>query len=58
VVSVAQSQRMAERLKATGKLFELIVLEGENHYLAKAANRTRTLTALEQFLAKNLPVSP
>ena len=57
VVSVAQSQLMAERMKAAGKPFELIVLEDENHYLIKSANRTRTLEALEQFLAKNLPVN-
>jgi hypothetical protein len=49
---------MAERLKATGKSFELIVLEGGEPLPAKAANRTRRWTALEQFLAKNLPVSP
>ena len=49
---------MAERLKDAGKPYELVVLEGENHYLTKAANRTRALEALERFLAKNLPVTP
>lgn len=58
VVQIAQSQRMAAALKAAGKPYELIVLEGENHYLTKASNRTRMLEALEQFLAKNLPVNP
>ena len=57
VVPAEQSQRMAEVLKAAGKPYELIILEGENHYLTKAASRTRTLEALEQFLAKNLPVN-
>jgi dipeptidyl aminopeptidase/acylaminoacyl peptidase len=57
VVPIEQSQRMAEVLKAAGKPYELIVLEGENHYLTKAANRTRMLEALEAFLAKNLPAS-
>ena len=57
VVQLAQSQRMADQLKAAGKPYELIVLEGENHYLTKAANRTRVLEALEAFLAKNLPAS-
>lgn len=57
VVDIKQSQLMAERLKAAGKDFELIVLEGENHYLTKTANRTRTLEALEAFLTKNLPTN-
>ena len=57
VVQISQSQLMAERLKAAGKPYEFVVLEGENHYLTKSATRTRTLEALEQFLAKNLPVN-
>jgi dipeptidyl aminopeptidase/acylaminoacyl peptidase len=56
VVPIEQSRRMAEVLKAAGKPYELIELPDENHYLTKAANRTRTLEALEAFLAKNLPV--
>ena len=57
VVPIEQSQRMAKVLKAAGKPYELVILEGENHYLTKAANRTRTLELLEQFLARNLPVN-
>lgn len=57
IVPIGQSRLMAERLKSAGKPYELVVLEGENHYLTKAANRTRTLEALERFLAKNLPVN-
>ncbi|MBW8816594.1 MAG: S9 family peptidase [Caulobacterales bacterium] len=57
VVPIEQSQRMAERLKAAGKAYDFVVLEGENHYLTKSANRTKVLEALEQFLAKNLPAS-
>lgn len=57
VVDIAQSELMAERLKAAGKPYEFIVLQGENHYLTKTATRTQTLEALEQFLAKNLPVN-
>ena len=45
------------RLKAAGKPYDLVILPGENHYLTKTANRTRALEALEQFLAKNLPVN-
>jgi dipeptidyl aminopeptidase/acylaminoacyl peptidase len=58
VVPIEQSQRMAEVLKAAGKPVEFVTLAGENHYLTKSANRTRTLELLEQFLAKNLPVTP
>jgi dipeptidyl aminopeptidase/acylaminoacyl peptidase len=57
VVPIEQSQRMAEVLKAAGKPYEYVVLKDENHYLTKAANRTKMLEALEQFLAKNLPVN-
>jgi len=57
VVSVQQSHRMAAALKAAGKAHELVILEGENHYLARSSHRTRTLEALETFLAKHLPVS-
>lgn len=57
VVPIEQSQRMAEQLKAAGKPYELVVLPGENHYLTKAASRTRMLEALEAFLTKNLPAS-
>ena len=49
---------MADTLKAAHKPYELIVLEDENHYLARLITRTRALEALEQFLAKNLPVTP
>lgn len=57
VVPIEQSQAMADALKAAGKPVEFITLADENHYLTKAANRTRTLEALETFLAKNLPVA-
>lgn len=56
-VDVSHSRAMADSLKAAGKPYELIILEGENHYLTKAANRTRTLEALEQFLARYLPIN-
>lgn len=57
VVQPSQSRLMAERLRAAGKPHELIILEGENHYLARAVHRTRTLEALEAFLAKHLPAN-
>jgi dipeptidyl aminopeptidase/acylaminoacyl peptidase len=57
LVSLEQSERMADRLKAMNVPHELIILENENHFLTRSANRTRMLEALEQFLAKNLPVN-
>jgi len=56
-VSLEQSERMADRLKALNIPHQFIVLENENHFLTRSVNRTRTLEALEQFLAKNLPVN-
>lgn len=57
VVMPEQSEAMANALKAAGKPVEYVVLEGENHYLTKSATRTKTLEAIDAFLAKNLPVS-
>jgi dipeptidyl aminopeptidase/acylaminoacyl peptidase len=57
IVLPSQSQLMADRLKAAGKPYELVLLPDENHYLTKTATRTRTLEALEQFLGKHLPVN-
>jgi dienelactone hydrolase len=55
-VAPAHSQRMAAALKGAGKPVEHIVLAGENHFLGTTAARTQMLTALETFLARNLPV--
>ena len=57
VVPAEQSQHMADALNAAGRPYELVLLPEENHYLTKAANRTRMLEAIEAFLAKNLPVA-
>ncbi len=57
VVLADQSVRMADALKAAGKPHELVILEGENHYLSRASSRTWTLEAIEAFLAKHLPVT-
>lgn len=57
VVLPAQSERMAEALKAAGKAHELVMLKDENHYLTCSSTRTQTLEAVERFLAKHLPVN-
>lgn len=56
VVLPDQSRTMAAALKAAGKPYELLLLEGENHYLTRSATRTQVLEATEAFLAKHLPV--
>ncbi|MDB5417409.1 MAG: prolyl oligopeptidase family protein [Phenylobacterium sp.] len=58
VVQLEQSLHMADALKAAGRPFQMVVLEGENHYLTMSATRTKTLEAVDAFLAKNLPVAP
>jgi pimeloyl-ACP methyl ester carboxylesterase len=57
VVPLEQSMAMQRAMAAAKKPVELVVLQGENHYLTRAQTRTQTLSALEAFLAKNLPVS-
>jgi len=56
VVGPSHSRRMAEALKKAGKPVEYVELAGESHSMAKMSSRTRTLEALEAFLAANLPV--
>lgn len=54
VVPFDQSQMMANALKAAGKPFQLISLEGEDHWLSSSATRIRMLSEIEKFLAANL----
>ncbi|HEY9235968.1 MAG TPA: S9 family peptidase [Phenylobacterium sp.] len=56
VVLPDQSRTMANALKAAGKPYELLLLDGENHYLTRSKTRTQVLEATEAFLAKHLPV--
>lgn len=56
IVSPDQSRTMAAALKSAGKPYELLLLDGENHYLTRSATRTQVLEATEAFLAKHLPV--
>jgi dipeptidyl aminopeptidase/acylaminoacyl peptidase len=55
VVPIEQSRVMALALKDAGKKYELIELPGEDHNLENSEMRTRMLTELEKFLARNLP---
>jgi dipeptidyl aminopeptidase/acylaminoacyl peptidase len=54
-VPIDQARGMARALTAAGKKFELIELEGDDHYLSSSATRVRALRELERFLAIHLP---
>jgi dipeptidyl aminopeptidase/acylaminoacyl peptidase len=54
VVPIAQSQLMANALKATGVPHQFITLESADHNLSNSATRIRMLGEIEKFLAKNL----
>ena len=55
VVPPAQSQEMAEALKAAGKPVELIALDGEDHWLSRSATRLQMLKAMVAFVEKYNP---
>ena len=54
VVPVAQSQRMAEALKAAGKPVTVVQLAGEDHWLSRGETRTQLLKELDIFLRQYL----
>jgi len=56
-VPTEQTAAMKSALESAGKPVELVVLNGDDHYLSHAATRTQMLEAIDAFLAKNLPVS-
>jgi len=55
VVPLAQSQIMHRALTAAGKSSELIVLDGEDHWLSYGPTRLQTLEATVAFLLKHNP---
>lgn len=54
VVPVEQTRTMARALKAAGKKHFHVELPGEDHWLSRAATRTRVLEETERFLRENL----
>jgi len=55
VVPIAQSQHMANVLKAASKPYELVELPGEDHWMkTSSSSRIRTRTELERFLGAHL----
>lgn len=57
-VPIAQSEAMAEALKATGKPVELLTLAGGDHAMSAQPDRLAFYARLEQFLAQNLGAAP
>jgi dipeptidyl aminopeptidase/acylaminoacyl peptidase len=54
VVPFAQSQMMANALKAAGTPHQFVTLDSEDHWLSGSAARIRMLREIEKFLATNL----
>ena len=54
-VPVAQSRRMAERLKAAGKPYQYIEQPEGDHHFSREADRLQFLEAMEAFLTKYNP---
>lgn len=54
MVPIAQSQRMAEALKAAGKPVTVVQLAGEDHWLSRGETRTQLLKELDTFLKQYL----
>ncbi len=55
VVPFAHSQKMASALKAAGKPYEFVTLDGEDHWLSRGQTRLQMLTAAVTFLEKYNP---
>jgi dipeptidyl aminopeptidase/acylaminoacyl peptidase len=57
VVSINQSRDFADALKGAGKPYEMVQLDGEDHWLSREATRIRMLEASVAFVEKNNPPS-
>lgn len=55
VVPFFQSDDMADELKSAKKPFQLVELDGEDHWLSKSKTRLEMLTATVKFLETNNP---
>ena len=55
VVPYSHSHRMADALKDSGKPFELITLDGEDHWLSLSTTRRQMLEASVGFVQKHNP---
>lgn len=57
IVRINQSEFMADALKAAGKPYEFVRLEGEDHNLSFLKTRVQTFKAVEEFLKKHNPAN-
>lgn len=55
VVPIQQSRVMAAALKDKGKPYEFVVLDGEDHWLARGETRLRMLSEAMKFVQKHNP---
>lgn len=55
VVPYAHSSRMASALKSAGKPYELVSLEGEDHWLSRSETRRAMLDAAVRFVERHNP---
>lgn len=55
VVPIQQSQVMADALKAKGKPYEFVVLDGEDHWLSRGETRLRMLSKAMKFVQTHNP---
>ena len=55
VVPLIQSEQMERAMKAAGKSVQLIVTEGEDHWLSKSETRLATLKAAVAFVQQHNP---
>ena len=55
VVNYEQSYKMADALKDAGKPYEMVTLDGEDHWLSLATTRQQMLSASMAFVEKHNP---
>ena len=55
VVPYSHSSQMADKLKDAGKPYELVTLEGEDHWLSLSTTRRQMLEAAMRFVQKHNP---
>ena len=53
----SQSKLMESALSRVGAPYQVVVLDGDDHYFSSTKSRQQTLEATEAFLAKHLPIT-
>lgn len=57
VVPIEQSEQMASALKSAGKPFEIVRMQGEDHWLSREATRIEMLKAAVAFVQRHNPAN-